>query len=156
MRYWPYRIGRSNSLYKQRPVILSRVWIGGGFMAELFSSVVAVDAEALMARLEAIDEKIGRLLEAKRIEMLADGVDPRNMSTAEAAAFLKVSKAFLNKSRMPKSKTVGPPYHVNGSRVYYTLEDLEAWRDSTKRECVQSLTPMERRLRAVSKGGGAL
>ena len=59
-------------------------------MAELFSSVVAVDAEALMARLEAIDEKIGRLLEAKRIEMLADGVDPRNMSTAKAAAFLKV------------------------------------------------------------------
>ena len=123
-------------------------------MAELFSSVVAVDAEALMARLEAIDEKIGRLLEAKRIEMLADGVDPRNMSTAEAAAFLKVSKAFLNKSRMPKSKTVGPPYHVKGNRVYYTLEDLEAWRDSTKRECVQSLTPMERRLRAVSEGGG--
>ena len=123
-------------------------------MAELFSSVVAVDAEALMARLEAIDEKIGRLLEAKRIEMLADGVDPRNMSTAEAAAFLKVSKAFLNKSRMPKSKTVGPPYHVNGSRVYYTLEDLEAWRDSTKRECVRRLTPMERRLRAVAEGGG--
>ena len=125
-------------------------------MAELFSSVVAVDAEALMAQLSALNEKMDRLLDAKRIEMLADGVDPRNMSTAEAAAFLRVSKAFLNKSRMPKSRTGGPPYHVNGKRVYYTLEDLEAWRDSTKRECVQSLTPMERRLRAVSKGGGAL
>ena len=29
-------------------------------MAELFSAVVAVDAEALMARLEAIDEKMER------------------------------------------------------------------------------------------------
>lgn len=124
-------------------------------MAELFSSVVAVDAEALMAQLSALNEKMDRLLEAKRLEALSDGADPRNMNTAEAAAFLKVSKAFLNKSRMPKSRTVGPPYHVNGKRVYYTLEDLEAWRDSTKRECVQSLTPMERRLRAVSEGGGA-
>lgn len=125
-------------------------------MAELFSSVVAVDAEALMAQLSALNEKMDRLLEAKRLEALSDGADPRNMNTAEAAAFLKVSKAFLNKSRMPTSKTVGPPYHVKGNRVYYTLEDLEAWRDSTKRECVQSLTPMERRLRAVSKGGGAM
>ena len=123
--------------------------------SELFSPMMAVDPEALLARLAAIDEKLGRLLEAKRIEMLADGVDPRNMSTAEAAAFLKVSKGFLCRSRMPKSKTVGPPYHKKGSLVYYTLEDLEAWRDSTKRECVQSLTPMERRLRAVSEGGGA-
>lgn len=123
--------------------------------SELFSPMMAVDPAALLARLAAIDEKLGRLLEAKRIETLADGVDPRNMSTAEAAAFLRVSKAFLNKSRMPKSRTVGPPYHVNGKRVYYTLEDLEAWRDSTKRECVQSLTPMERRLLAVSEGGGA-
>ena len=124
--------------------------------SELFSPMMAVDPEALLARLAAIDEKLGRLLDAKRIEMLADGVDPRNMSTAEAAAFLKVSKGFLCRSRMPKSKTVGPPYHKKGSLVYYTLEDLEAWRDSTKRECVQSLTPMERRLRAVSEGGGAL
>jgi len=120
-------------------------------MAEMFSSVVAVDAEALMARLEAMDEKIGRLLEAKTLESLADGADPRNMSTAEAAAYLKVSKAFLNKSRMSKSKTAGPPYHVNGTRVYYVAEELEEWRRSTRRECVQRLTPMERRLRAVSE-----
>ena len=70
------------------PLFYHGFGLEGGFMAELFFAVVAVDAEALMARLEAIDEKIGRLLEAKRIEMLADGVDPRNMSTAEAAALL--------------------------------------------------------------------
>ena len=55
--------------------------------SELFSPMMAVDPEALLARLAAIDEKLGRLLEAKRIETLADGVDPRNMSTAEAAAW---------------------------------------------------------------------
>ena len=32
-------------------------------MAELFSSVVAVDAEALMAQLSALNEKMDRLLE---------------------------------------------------------------------------------------------
>lgn len=46
-------------------------------MAELFSSVVAVDAEALLARLEAIEEKVGLLLEAKRAEAPAEGERPR-------------------------------------------------------------------------------
>ena len=123
--------------------------------SEVFSPMMAVDFGAPLAPVAAIAEELGRLVEAKRVGALAGGVGPRRMSTAEAAAVLHVSKAFLNKSRMPKSRTVGPPYHVNGKRVYYTLEDLEAWRDSTKRECVQSLTPMERRLRAVSEGGGA-
>ena len=122
-------------------------------MGEMVASMLVIDPAALLAQLRQLNDKVDRLLAEHEAAADMDGVDPGNMTTAQTAKYLKVSRGFLNKSRMPSSKTVGPPYHRNGKKVYYTKADLDEWRRSTKKECKRQMTPMERRLAAVKEAG---
>ena len=122
-------------------------------MGEMVASMLVIDPAALLAQLRQLNDKVDRLLAEHEAAADMDGVDPGNMTTAQTAKYLKVSRGFLNKSRMPSGKTVGPPYHKNGKKVYYTKADLDEWRRSTKKECKRQMTPMERRLAAVKEAG---
>lgn len=58
------------------------------------------------------------------------GISKRILSVREAAAFLGVSKSFLDKRRLSGD---GPTYLKLGSRVGYDPGDLNAWAHSTRR-----------------------
>jgi hypothetical protein len=53
------------------------------------------------------------------------------MLVAEAAAFLRCSKSFLNKKRLDGS---GPPFIKLGKKILYDQKDLELWTASKKRQ----------------------
>lgn len=120
-------------------------------MSEMVSSIPVLNPDAFMEQLKLLNEKLDRLLTERETTALLDGVNAAAMTTSQAARYLVVSSSFLNKSRMPSSKTVGPPYHRNGKKVYYVKTDLDEWRRSTKKECKQHLTRMERRLAAIKE-----
>jgi DNA-binding transcriptional MerR regulator len=52
------------------------------------------------------------------------------LTTKEAAAFLRIKPRTLANMR---NKGLGPAYRRHGGRVVYTIEDLIAWSDSTRR-----------------------
>ena len=54
----------------------------------------------------------------------------RKISVREAAAYLGISKSFLDKTRLDGS---GADYLKIGRRVIYDLADLEMWAASRKR-----------------------
>jgi predicted DNA-binding transcriptional regulator AlpA len=54
----------------------------------------------------------------------------RKISVREAAAYLGISKSFLDKKRLDGS---GPIYMKIGRRVTYDLSDLEIWVAGQKR-----------------------
>lgn len=54
-------------------------------------------------------------------------------NTAEAAAYIKKSKSWLNKSRMTGT---GPVYMKNGGTVAYSRADLDSWMASNRRTAV--------------------
>jgi predicted DNA-binding transcriptional regulator AlpA len=54
----------------------------------------------------------------------------RKLRVTEAAAFLNVSKSWLDKKRITGD---GPAYIKAGRRVVYDLSDLDAWVASNRR-----------------------
>jgi predicted DNA-binding transcriptional regulator AlpA len=54
----------------------------------------------------------------------------RKLRVTEAAAFLSVSKSWLDKKRITGD---GPAYIKAGRRVVYDLSDLDAWVASNRR-----------------------
>ena len=52
------------------------------------------------------------------------------LTVREAAGFLRISKSFLDKSRVYGN---GPSYAKLGTRVIYSQKDLEDWAASTRR-----------------------
>jgi len=52
------------------------------------------------------------------------------LTTNEAAAFLRIKPRTLANMR---NKGLVPAYRKHGGRVVYTIEDLIAWSDSTRR-----------------------
>jgi len=59
------------------------------------------------------------------------------MSVVQAAAYLGVSKSWLDKKRLDGA---GPPYLKLGRRVVYDLGELEAWAASHKRHHTSEAT----------------
>ncbi len=55
----------------------------------------------------------------------------RKLHVLEAAAFLGLSKSYLDKKRLDGG---GPAYLKLGRRVVYDLADLEIWAASRKRQ----------------------
>lgn len=55
------------------------------------------------------------------------------LNTAAAAAYIKKSPSWLNKSRMTGT---GPVYMKNGAAVVYCPRDLDAWMASNRRTAV--------------------
>ena len=53
----------------------------------------------------------------------------RALSTKHAAQYLDLSDSFLRKARMKNSNTVGPKYRKMGSKILYTIEDLNEFLD---------------------------
>jgi len=64
------------------------------------------------------------------IKSLSQGTGTKMFSVREAAGFLRISKSFLDKSRVYGN---GPQYSKLGTRVIYSQKDLEEWAASTKR-----------------------
>jgi DNA-binding transcriptional MerR regulator len=52
------------------------------------------------------------------------------LTTNEAADYLRIKPRTLANMR---NKGLGPAYRKHGGRVVYTVEDLIAWSDSTRR-----------------------
>lgn len=69
------------------------------------------------------------------------------MKTAEAAAYIRKSTSWLNKSRMTGS---GPVYYKAGATVSYALSDLDAWLAGCRRTAVYDHANDNRRAMAVS------
>lgn len=57
----------------------------------------------------------------------------RLLDTAEAAAYIKKSPSWLNKSRMTGT---GPVYMKNGGNIRYQVRDLEIWMERNRRTAV--------------------
>lgn len=55
---------------------------------------------------------------------------PRNLTVAEAAEYLRVSAAFLNRARLTGE---GPVYLKLGHRVVYSPDDLSDWLEGRRR-----------------------
>lgn len=55
------------------------------------------------------------------------------MNTAEAAAYIRKSTSWLNKSRMSGT---GPVYYKAGAGVSYALADLDAWLAGCRRTAI--------------------
>ena len=55
----------------------------------------------------------------------------RKLRVTEAAAFLSVSKSWLDKKRITGD---GPAYIKAGRRVVYDISDLDAWVASNRRQ----------------------
>lgn len=55
---------------------------------------------------------------------------PRYLDTGQAAAYLGMSPATLNKMRVSGE---GPRYVKAGRRVIYDVRDLDAWMEERKR-----------------------
>ncbi len=62
--------------------------------------------------------------------------EPRYLTNAEAASWLKLSPRTLEKQRVIGG---GPPFRKFGRRVLYALSDLEAW--SATRTCESTSDP---------------
>ena len=58
-----------------------------------------------------------------------DTTPPPYLTTAEAAAYLKVSVSFLNKKRCTGG---GPVFGKFGHAVRYMLGDLDTWADGRR------------------------
>jgi predicted DNA-binding transcriptional regulator AlpA len=65
-----------------------------------------------------------------RIIMKTLETSARKLRVTEAAAFLSVSKSWLDKKRITGD---GPAYIKAGRRVVYDLSDLDAWAASNRR-----------------------
>ena len=52
------------------------------------------------------------------------------LTNTEAAAYLRIKPRTLSNMRNNK---LGPAHRKHGGRVVYTIEDLNAWSDSTRR-----------------------
>ncbi len=52
------------------------------------------------------------------------------LTNAEAAAYLRIKPRTLANMR---NNGFGPAHRKHGGRVVYTIEDLNAWSDSTRR-----------------------
>jgi predicted DNA-binding transcriptional regulator AlpA len=59
------------------------------------------------------------------------------LSVSKAAAYLGVSKSWLDKKRLDGA---GPPYLKLGRRVVYDLNELEAWAASNTRHSTSEAT----------------
>jgi predicted DNA-binding transcriptional regulator AlpA len=64
----------------------------------------------------------------------------RKISVRETAAYLGISKSFLDKSRLDGT---GPVYLKIGRRVAYDLGDLEIWIASRKRRHTSEVTLLQ-------------
>lgn len=53
-----------------------------------------------------------------------------NLSVREAASYIGLSKSYLDKARVVGG---GPAYSKFGSRIIYSISDLNSWRDANKR-----------------------
>ncbi len=69
------------------------------------------------------------------------------LNTAEAAAYIKKSASWLNKSRMTGT---GPVYMKNGAAVVYCPRDLDAWMASNRRTAVYDFANDNRRAQAAA------
>ena len=63
--------------------------------------------------------------------MSAAGSVTRKLTVKETAAYLSVSKSWLDKRRLDGN---GPAYLKLGRRVVYDMADLDAWAASNKRQ----------------------
>jgi len=64
-------------------------------------------------------------------QMSAVGSVTRKLTVKETAAYLAVSKSWLDKRRLDGN---GPAYLKLGRRVVYDIVDLENWATSNKRQ----------------------
>ncbi|MEG1825436.1 MAG: hypothetical protein RRY12_01430 [Cloacibacillus sp.] len=110
------------------------------------------DPAAIIAKLDEVSAKLDRLL-SEREKPAAECGDPYNMTTKEAAAYLRVSQGLLNRSRIATANACeGPPFHnigSKGSKVYYVKAELDEWRDTTRKSSGRTMTKMERRLKGL-------
>jgi hypothetical protein len=53
------------------------------------------------------------------------------LTTAEAAAFLRLKKHTLENMR---SQGIGPPFRKHGGRVFYHRDELSAWSKNPRRK----------------------
>jgi predicted DNA-binding transcriptional regulator AlpA len=63
--------------------------------------------------------------------MSAAAAATRKLTVKETAAYLSVSKSWLDKRRLDGN---GPAYLKFGRRVVYDMADLDAWATSNKRQ----------------------
>lgn len=69
------------------------------------------------------------------------------LNTLEAAAYIRKSTSWLNKSRMSGT---GPVYMKNGAHVLYSANDLDRWLASNRRTAVYDFANDNNRARAVA------
>ena len=72
------------------------------------------------------------------------------LNIEEAAAWLKISPHTLNKWRYEGR---GPAFRDHGRRIFYHIDDLDAWSQGQKRQ--KSRTYGDKKLDVPEKDGGA-
>lgn len=69
------------------------------------------------------------------------------LNTLDAAAYLRMSPSWLNKSRLYGT---GPVYMKTGGRVQYETSDLDDWLRSSRRTAVYDFANDSGRARAAA------
>jgi hypothetical protein len=69
------------------------------------------------------------------------------LNTKEAAAYIRKSVSWLNKSRMTGT---GPVFVRNGGTVLYFSSDLDAWLNSSRRTAIYDHCNDNERARAAA------
>jgi predicted DNA-binding transcriptional regulator AlpA len=73
--------------------------------------------------------------------MRSAGITRRKLTVRETAAYLSVSKSWLDKRRLDGN---GPAYLKLGRRVVYDIIDLENWAASNRRRHTSESTGLQR------------
>lgn len=61
-------------------------------------------------------------------------IEPRGLSTADAARYTGLSASFLEKARIGKTKTPGPKFQKIGKRILYLRDSLDAFLEQSDSE----------------------
>lgn len=94
----------------------------------------AREAAASIAATKAYQERqISKLPAYGVVDAQAKPVDPRRMTSQQAAAYLGKSASWLNQSRC---RGDGPVYFKLGANVFYDTKDLDIWMTSKRRVAV--------------------
>ncbi|SFB52677.1 T5orf172 domain-containing protein [Rhizobium sp. NFR07] len=85
------------------------------------------------AERRAVDRKIERQVERMKARASVDVPQHDFLNTKEAAAYIRKSVSWLNKSRMTGT---GPAFVRNGGTVLYVKVDLDSWLFGSKRTAI--------------------
>lgn len=68
---------------------------------------------------------------------LVQHIRPARLTTNEAALYIRKSASWLRQARLQDrerlgygGKCVGPQWHVDGKKVFYTVKQLDSWLES--------------------------